>query len=57
VREGKVGRWQSLMTPSQARALLAKFDRRLGGDAVPDFWPDVLAEARAFAESDLPKRK
>jgi len=57
VREGKVGRWQSLVTPSQARALLAKFDRRLGGDAFPDLWPDVLAAARAFAESDLPKRK
>jgi sulfotransferase len=56
VREGKVGRWQSLITPSQARLLLAKFDRRLGGDIGPGLWPDVLADARAFAESDSPRQ-
>lgn len=55
VREGKVGAWRSVFTPSQARSLLAEFDRRLGGDVFGDLWPEVLPDARAFAASDLPK--
>lgn len=50
VRRGGVGDWRSLFTPRQARALLAKFERRLAGTGIGDLWADVLAHARAFAE-------
>jgi len=50
VRKGVVGDWRSLFSPGQTRALLAKFDRRLGGSGIEALWPDVLADARAYAE-------
>jgi hypothetical protein len=49
VRRGVVGDWQSLFTPEQLHALLAEFDRRLGGTTLAELWPDVLAAARARA--------
>jgi hypothetical protein len=50
VRKGIVGDWRSQFAPAQARALLARFDRELGGTGLEELWPDVLAEARAFAD-------
>lgn len=55
VREGRVGDWRSLFTPSQTRALLAKFESRVGDTACADFWPGVLADARAYAATDSSK--
>lgn len=52
VREGRVGDWRSLFTPSQAGALLAKFEDRVGDTACADLWPGVLADARAHAGMD-----
>jgi sulfotransferase len=49
VRRGVVGDWRRVFTREQTRALLAKFDRRLAGTGLEALWPDVLAEARAFA--------
>jgi hypothetical protein len=50
VRTGQIGGWQSLFSPEQARSLLAEFDRRLTDAGVGNPWPEVLAEARAYAE-------
>ena len=52
VRKGEIGGWRSVLTPGQTRALLAKFDRRLGGTAAEALWQDVLSTARAWAEAD-----
>lgn len=49
VRKGVVGDWRSLFSPDQAGRLLAEFDRRLGGTALAGLWPELRAEARAFA--------
>ncbi|MDX1563646.1 MAG: sulfotransferase domain-containing protein [Gammaproteobacteria bacterium] len=49
VREGAVGGWKSLFTPEQAARLLAKFDRCFGATPFGTLWPDVIADARAYA--------
>jgi hypothetical protein len=49
VRKGVVGDWESVFTAEQARALLAEFERRLGGTELGELWPEVLAAARARA--------
>lgn len=49
IREGRVGDWRTIFTPGQARALLAKFHRRLGGTDAAMFWPELLNEAESFA--------
>lgn len=54
VRRGGIGDWRSLFTPGQAGALLEKSNQSLGGAGIGDLWPDVLAEARAFAGPDSP---
>jgi hypothetical protein len=51
IRNGEVGGWRSLMKPGQVRALLAKFDDRLGGTLAETLWQDLLIEARACADS------
>jgi hypothetical protein len=52
VRKGVVGDWRRLFTPGQAARLLAEFDRRLEGTGLESLWPEVLAEARAFARTE-----
>ena len=52
VRKGEIGDWRSLFTPSQARLLLAKFDRQLRDAEIENPWPDELAEVRLFAGTD-----
>ena len=49
VRTGRVGGWQSLMTPGQALRLLTEFDRRTAGTPLSGLWPKVMAAARDFA--------
>lgn len=49
VRKGAVGDWQTLFTPDQAAALLAKFEARLGGTPLESLWPEVLEAARVYA--------
>lgn len=46
VRKGAVGDWQTLMTPPQARRLLATFEERTAGTSVARLWPDIIAAAR-----------
>jgi hypothetical protein len=46
VRKGAVGDWQNLMTPLQARRLLAAFEERTAGTVVARLWPDIIAAAR-----------
>jgi hypothetical protein len=46
VRKGAVGDWRSLMTPSQARRLLAAFEERTAGTSLARLWPDVIAAVR-----------
>jgi hypothetical protein len=52
VRKGQIGDWRSLFTRGQARALLAKFDRRLTRAGIADPWPDVQRDAREYAETE-----
>ena len=49
IRSGRVGDWQTLITPGQARALLAKFHARLGGTHAETLWPELLDEAQRYA--------
>jgi hypothetical protein len=53
VRKGEIGDWRASFTPGQTRALLAKFDQRLGGTEAEALWQDLLSAARAWAEADV----
>ena len=50
IRKGKVGDWKSTFRPEQAQRLLDRFDARTAGTDLAELWPEVLAEARQFAE-------
>lgn len=49
IRKGKVGDWTNEFSREDTRRLLDRFDRRTRGTELSELWPDVLAEARAFA--------
>jgi hypothetical protein len=49
VRKGAVGDWQTSMTPSQARRLLAAFDERTVGTFAAQLWPEIIAAVRRYS--------
>jgi hypothetical protein len=53
VRSGHIGDWQTLFAPSQTRALLAKFDRRLSDAGIENPWPDEVAAARTYSQMNV----
>lgn len=49
IRKGIVGDWRNHFSARQARRLVDKFEQRTRGTRAAALWPDVLAEARAYA--------
>ncbi len=49
LRKGTVGDWRSTFSPRQTARLLARFDAATAGGDAAGLWPDIIADARAYA--------
>ena len=50
VRKGVVGDWVNHFSPRQVRKILERIEAQPGSRELVELWPDVMTEARSFAE-------